>query len=82
MQIGALVLFQSLIPVVAGLGVGLGASLLLARFLKLLLFQISARDPMTLALSALVILAVTPVAAFVPLRRALAVECTVALREE
>jgi putative ABC transport system permease protein len=82
MQIGGLVLRQSLTPVVAGLGIGLGASLLLARFLKVLLFQTSARDPVTLAVAALAILAVSPAAAFVPLRRALAVDCSVALREE
>jgi putative ABC transport system permease protein len=82
MQIGGLVLRQSLTPVVAGLGVGLGASLVLARFLKVLLFQTSAHDPVTLTLSALFILAVSPAAVFVPLRRALAVDCSVALREE
>jgi putative ABC transport system permease protein len=81
-EIGGLVLRQSLIPVAAGLGIGLGASLLLARFLNVLLFETSARDPVTLALSALVILAISPAAALVPLRRALAVDCAVALREE
>ena len=81
-QIGGLVLGQSLAPVAAGLGIGLGASVLLARFLESLLFQISARDPMTLAGAALVILAVSPVAVYIPLRRALAVDCSVTLREE
>jgi putative ABC transport system permease protein len=81
-QIGGMVLRQSLAPVAAGLGIGLGASVLLARFLQSLLFQIGARDPMTLAVAALVILVVSPVAVFIPLRRALAVDCSVALREE
>ncbi|MCC6364609.1 MAG: ABC transporter permease [Bryobacterales bacterium] len=81
-QIGGLVLRQSLAPVAAGLGIGLGASVLLGRFLESLLFQVSARDPMTLALAALVILVVSPVAAFMPLRRALAVDCSVMLRAE
>ena len=81
-QIGGLVLHQSLAPVAAGLGIGLGASVLLGRFLESLLFQISARDPMTLAVAALAILVVSPVAAFMPLRRALAVDCSVMLREE
>ena len=81
-QIGGLVLRQSLTPVVIGLGIGLGASALLARFLESLLFQISARDPMTLAVASLVILVISPVAAFMPLRRALAVDCSVTLREE
>jgi putative ABC transport system permease protein len=81
-QIGNLVLRQSMIPVAAGLGIGLAASLALARFLEILLFQVRARDPLTLALSALIILAVSPAAIYVPLRRALAVDCMVALREE
>jgi hypothetical protein len=71
-----------MIPVAAGLAIGLAASLALARFLEILLFRIRARDPLTLALSALVILAVSPAAVYVPLRRALAVDCMAALREE
>ena len=81
-QIGGLVLRQSLTPVATGLAIGLGASVLLARFLESLLFQISARDPMTMIGAALVILAVSPVAVCIPLRRALAVDCSVTLREE
>jgi len=82
LQIGGLVLRQSMTPVAVGLAIGLAASLLLGRFLGMLLFQIRAHDPLTLALSAFVILAVSPAAVYVPLRRALAVECTAALREE
>jgi ABC-type antimicrobial peptide transport system permease subunit len=81
-QIVKLVLRQGMTPVAAGLGIGLAASLALARFLEMLLFQVRARDPLTLALSAVVILAVSPAAIYLPLRRALAVDCMVALREE
>lgn len=81
-QVGGLVLRQSMAPVAAGMGIGLGASLLLGRFLESLLFQVSARDPMMLAVSVLVILVVSPIAVFMPLRRALAVDCSVTLREE
>ena len=81
-QIGGLFLRQSLTPVAAGLGIGLGASLLLARFLESLLFQISARDPMMLALAALMVLVVSPMAVCLPLRRALSVDCSVTLRQE
>jgi putative ABC transport system permease protein len=81
-QIASLVLRQSLAPVAAGLGIGLCASLLLARFLSVLLFQVNSRDPLTLALSAAVVLAVSQAAALAPLRRALAVDCSIALREE
>jgi putative ABC transport system permease protein len=82
LEIGRLVLGQSIQPVVAGLALGLAGSLALGRFLEALLFQIRAHDPLTLAISALVILAVAPVAIYAPLKRALAVDCTVALREE
>jgi putative ABC transport system permease protein len=81
-QIGKLVLRQSALPVAAGLAIGLAASLALARFLDILLFHIRARDPWALAISALLILAVSPAAVYIPLRRALAVDCMVALREE
>jgi putative ABC transport system permease protein len=82
LRIGKLVLRQSMTPVAVGLAIGLAASLALARFLEILLFQMRARDPWTLALSAFVILTVSPAAIYVPLRRALAVDCMVALREE
>jgi putative ABC transport system permease protein len=82
LQIGKLVLFQSMIPVAGGLAIGLAASFALGRYLEILLFQVRARDPLTLALSAFAILAVSPAAVYFPVRRALAVDCTVALREE
>jgi hypothetical protein len=56
--------------------------MVLTRFLESLLFQVKPRDPATLILSACAILAVVPLAISVPLRRALRVDCTVALRQE
>jgi hypothetical protein len=53
-----------------------------ARIGRLVLFLIPAHDPLTLAAAAIAILVVSPVALYVPLRRATAVDCTVALREE
>ncbi|HUP03552.1 MAG TPA: FtsX-like permease family protein, partial [Bryobacteraceae bacterium] len=81
-EISRLVLRQSMIPVAAGMAAGLGASLALGRFIEALLFRVRAHDPVTLAAAALAILAVSPAAVYVPLRRALAVDCAVALREE
>ena len=80
--IGRLVLLQSMAPVMAGLGVGLGCSFALGRFLEALLFQVRPHDPLTLGLAVSTILLVSPVAIYVPLRRATRVDCTVALREE
>jgi putative ABC transport system permease protein len=81
-EIGKLVLLQSMIPVMVGLAVGLAGSFALGRFLETLLFQVRAHDPLTLSLAVSTILLVSPVAIYVPLRRATRVDCTVALREE
>ena len=81
-EIGKLVLFQSMVPVVAGLAIGLACSFALGRSLEALLFQVRAHDPKTLALAVSTILFVSPVAIWIPLRRATRVDCTVALREE
>jgi len=80
--IGRLVLLQSLMPVGVGLAVGLGGSLALGRLLETLLYQVRPRDPLTIALASLTVLLVSPVALYLPLRRATRVDCTVALREE
>jgi putative ABC transport system permease protein len=81
-QIGGLVLTQAMLPVVVGLAAGLAAAIALGRFLESLLFQVQPRDPLTLALALTAVLLVSPLAVWVPLRRATHVDCTVALREE
>ena len=81
-EIGRLVLMHGMVPVMAGLAVGLGGSFVLGRFLEALLFQVRPHDPLTLGLAAFGVLLVSPVAVYVPLRRATRVDCTVALREE
>jgi ABC-type antimicrobial peptide transport system permease subunit len=81
-EIGRLILRQSLIPVGVGLAIGLAGTFALSQFLEALLFHVPAHDPLTLAASAIAILVISPVALYVPLRRATAVDCTVALREE
>jgi len=80
--IGKLVLWQGLLPVAAGLAVGLTGSLVLGRFLEALLFQVHPRDPLTIVLASCTILIISPVALYLPLRRATQVDCTIALREE
>ena len=81
-DIGSLVLRQSLLPIAVGMALGFAGSLLLSRFLEALLFQVHARDPLTLALASCSVLLVAPFALYVPLRRATSVDCTVALHEE
>ena len=81
-EIGRLILRQSLVPVALGLAIGLAGTFALGQFLEALLFRVPPRDPLTLLVSVIAILAISPVALYVPLRRATGVDCTVALREE
>ncbi|HWY49436.1 MAG TPA: ABC transporter permease [Bryobacteraceae bacterium] len=81
-QIVKLVLLQSMLPVAIGLTLGLTGTFALSPFLEALLYHVQARDPVTLVLAACTILLISPVAIYVPLRRATSVDCTVALREE
>lgn len=80
--IGKLMLRQCLLPVAVGLGMGLAGGLALGRFLEALLFQVHGCDPLTLALASSMVLMISPVAIWLPLRRATRVDCTVALRAE
>ena len=81
-EIGELILRQSMIPVGAGLAIGLAGTFALSRYLEALLFQVGPRDPLTLLAAVLMILVVSPLALYIPLRRATSVDCTIALREE
>ena len=77
-----LVLVQGMKPVAAGIALGLGAAFVLSRFLASLLFGVTARDPITYAIVA-VLLAVTAVlACLVAARQALRIDVMSALRAE
>ena len=65
----------------AGLVLGLGGALWLTKLLGTLLFNVGARDPMTLAGSAAILAAVALAACYVPARRAARMDPLVALRE-
>lgn len=77
-----LVLRQGLVLTLAGLAVGLAASLAATRFLETLLFGVSATDPVTLSAVAALLCAVALAACYFPARRALRVDPIVALRWE
>ena len=67
--------------VVAGLTLGLVSSLWAAKFLGPLLFQVEARDPVTFATAAGVLLAAGLLAAWLPARRAARLDPATVLRE-
>jgi putative ABC transport system permease protein len=68
--------------VVPSILVGLGASLLLTRFLGGLLYQVSPHDPLTLLGIAALLGSVALAACYLPARRATAVDPAIALRSE
>jgi len=77
-----LVLGQGLVLTLAGLAVGIAASLALTRYLKSVLFGVSTTDILTYVVVALVLCLVSLTACYIPARRATKVDPMVALRHE
>jgi predicted permease len=77
-----LVLREALALVVAGVGIGLLASLAATQTASTLLYGLETNDPPTIAAATLMLLAVAALAGYLPARRAARVDPMMALREE
>ena len=65
-----------------GVLIGAGGALVLTRFMKSLMFDVSGTDPLTFAATALLLIVVALVACYIPARRAAKVDPMVALHYE
>jgi putative ABC transport system permease protein len=77
-----LVLRQGMVPVVVGLAVGVGASLVLTRVLESQLRGVERTDPLTMIAVVVVAVTVATLATLGPARRATRTSTVVAMREE
>jgi putative ABC transport system permease protein len=77
-----MVVWRGMILTLIGMAIGLAAALALTRVMKSLLFGVSATDPVTFAVIALLLVGVTLVACWIPARRATKIDPIIALRCE
>ena len=68
--------------VLVGLALGMGASMVAARYLSYLLYELSPTDPVTLVVVALTTLAAGASASYLPARRASRIDPSITMRYE
>jgi putative ABC transport system permease protein len=78
----ALILRQGMAPVIAGLVLGVAAALALGRLLANMLYEVNARDPLTILAVAALVASVAVIACYIPARRAARTDPATALRYE
>jgi predicted permease len=77
-----MVMRETMIMVVVGVLIGLGAAIATTRFVESMLFGLTPRDPLTIAMGVAVMLVVAAIAGYIPARRASRVDPMEALRHE
>jgi putative ABC transport system permease protein len=77
-----MVVWRGMSLALIGVALGLAAALALTRVMKNLLFNMSATDPATFALIALLLIGVALIASYTPARRATKVDPLLPLRHE
>jgi len=77
-----LIVNQGMRPVVIGLAIGIVSAFALGRLLKSQIYEVSARNPVLLATSTVLLAAIALIACLVPARRAAHVDPIQALRVE
>jgi ABC-type antimicrobial peptide transport system permease subunit len=82
LDVSGLVVREAMVPVVAGLAVGVGAAIALSRFISAFLFGVEPRDVWTYVIVCVVLTAAAALAALLPARRAARVDPLTALRAE
>jgi putative ABC transport system permease protein len=81
-DVSGLVLKEGLKLAIAGVVIGVAGALFLGRFLESLLYEVEPRDPMTLAVIAVLLVGVALAASYFPARRASRIDPFRALRTE
>jgi len=81
-EVSRLMIRQAMMPVMLGLVIGLFGALALTGLLKSMLFDVSATDPLTYVLDAMLLASVALLACYFPARRATKVDPMIALRHE